>query len=73
VIAGHRHCNCIETLSDLSNLRSVTNGPESVGENIQGFLTSFNRFVDRKEGAEIAFNNGQINEKVKNLYSEDLY
>ena len=42
----------------------------------QGFLTSHNRFVDRKEGAEIAFKSGQITEGIAKhecLFSEDLY
>lgn len=43
---------------------------------IEGFLTSINRFVDRKEGAVIALENGQIsklNYSSKEMYSEDLY
>jgi len=39
----------------------------------QGFLTNTGRFVDRKEGMEIAFSAGQINERKNLLYSEDLY
>jgi len=46
-----------------------------VGENIQGFLTNTNRFVDREEGAKIALSCGQIKELKYGsiLYSEDLY
>lgn len=46
-----------------------------LGESVQGFLTNLNRFVDRKEGAKIALNNGQIDKLSygKQLYSEDLY
>ena len=38
-----------------------------------GFLTSDDKFVDRKEAGKIAFESGQI--KVPNdcLFSEDLY
>jgi hypothetical protein len=49
-----------------------------VGEEIQGFITSKNKFVDRKEGLEIAKTAGQINENelgnsLIGLFSEDLY
>ncbi len=40
---------------------------------IQGFLTSKNRFVERKEAGEIAFKAGQISEPTDFLFSEDLY
>lgn len=40
---------------------------------IQGFLTSKGRFVDRKEAAKIAFSAGQISDQKEELYSEDLY
>lgn len=40
---------------------------------IQGFLTTQNRFVDRKEAAEIAYSSGQIASPKAELYSEDLY
>jgi hypothetical protein len=43
------------------------------GEEIQGFLTNKNRFVDREEGAKIAFTAKQVNEPLKQLFSEDLY
>jgi hypothetical protein len=51
-----------------------------VGVHIQGFLTSENRFVDRKEAYTIAFNADQIigpnrgdPENSIGLTSEDLY
>ena len=40
--------------------RTVENGEDSVGKYTQGFLTNKNRFVDRKEGAEIALKQNQI-------------
>ncbi len=40
---------------------------------IQGFLTSKNRFVERKEAGEIAYKAGQISEPNDYLFSEDLY
>lgn len=73
VILGHRHGQCIYTLLALKGLRTVTNAPDGVGNHIQGFLTSKNRFVDRKEAAQIAFDMGQTKDHKKLLFSEDLY
>ena len=70
VVTGHRHGQCMWTMSSLTGLRSVE---EEVGEYIQGFLTNKNRFVDREEGAIIAFDAKQITEEKKTLFSEDLY
>lgn len=70
VVCGWRHPNCLAQIVALTGLRSVTS---EIGEYVQGFLTSKNRFVDRKEAAEIAFKEKQINNPVKELYSEDLY
>ena len=69
VISGHRHHNCFNTMSILSN---------SIQTHIkykkrQGFLTNLNRFVDRFEGAKIAFNAGQTKTLLYKLYSENLY
>jgi len=48
-----------------------------VGNELQGFLTSKNRFVDRLEAAKIASDLGQLigegQTSVSRLYSEDLY
>lgn len=77
VVTGLRHCNCIDTVKTLSDLRTVKLAPDGVGEHIQGFLTSDNRFVDRKRGAEIAWRMKQIKDEGRanpnKLYSEDLY
>lgn len=70
VVTGHRHGQCMWTMSSLTGLRSVTT---EVGEYVQGFLTSRNRFVDREEGAILAFDAGQIPEEKETLFSEDLY
>lgn len=40
---------------------------------VQGFITSKNRFVDRAEAAALAYSAGQIPEPKQELYSEDLY
>ena len=76
VVCGHRHHNCIDIVKTIGGLRSVVNGPDSVGEMIEGFLTSDNRFVDRMESMEIAQSQNQVkqlhNPKI-GLFSEDLY
>ena len=73
VVTGHRHGQCIWTIGCLTGLRAVTFAEDGIGENEQGFLTSKNRFVNRKEGGEIAFAAKQTNELKTTLYSEDLY
>jgi hypothetical protein len=78
VVCGHRHSNCIDIMKSLGQLRTVQFAPDGVGESIQGFMTSYNRFVDREEGMEIAKTTGQVDEtKISNskteLFSEDIY
>ena len=78
VVLGHRHHNCIDTVKNLSGLRTVKLSPDGVGDTIQGFLTNKNNFVDRKEAMEIALSANQVEEeKLYNqkigLFSEDLW
>ena len=75
VICGRRHHDCINTVYILTRLRSVTVAEDATGESTQGFLTNTNRFVDRREGMDIAIACGQVDEAKagKELYSEDLY
>lgn len=72
VFCGHRHVHCMYSMISVTGLKSV---PNESGEHIQGFLTSLNRFVDRKEARLIAIKAGQVDNEDKgvNLYSEDLY
>jgi len=71
VICGHRHCNCIQ-------VRMLANIPRAAKE-VQGFVTSKNRFVDRKLATKIAYRAQQIDVPVNDggeateLFSEDLY
>ena len=68
VITGRRHSDCYNTLIclDYDMIKNY--------EDIQGFLTSNNRFVDRKEAYRIALESGQIEEREHELLiSEDLY
>lgn len=72
VISGFRHHNCYAVLHSLNLSCTVWDN-----EN-QGFLTSFNRFVDRYEAWNIAKEAKQIKKNSKKftegkLFSEDLY
>lgn len=40
---------------------------------VQGFITTHNRFINRAEAAKIAFSTGQIASPKDELESEDLY
>ena len=66
VVCGYRHSSCLTIKSQISKLW-VVHRP------VQGFLTSENRFVDRKEASQIAYKAGQIDKFKDTLYSEDLY
>lgn len=71
VFCGHRHPHCLHQMVAMTGKRQC-----EVGEEVQGFLTNKNRFVDRVEGAEIALNSKQItklNYNKNKLFSEDLY
>lgn len=72
VFCGHRHPHCMYTMIAITGKRSVES---EIGKYEQGFLTSKNRFVDRKEAALIAINAKQIKYKLTGdrLFSENLY
>lgn len=78
VVCGRRHCNCFLTLDlifpDMKKDELAAHRTE------QGFLTTGNRFVDRKEAFKIAATQGQLlmpelydPKEEKILVSEDLY
>ena len=73
VICGRRHHNCISIFAKMVGFPYNENGLKLMNTEIQGFLTNTDRFVDRKEAAQIALDSGQIKEEVKKLFSEDLY
>lgn len=66
VLSGRRHSDIIRTAKFVFDIKTKA-------ENVQGFLTSYNRFVDRWVGAEIAVRAKQVEEGTNALYSEDLY
>jgi len=71
VFCGHRHPHCMYSMLSVTGLKSNY----LAGESIQGFLTNKNRFVDRKEGLQIATIADQIihSDIITQLHSEDLY
>jgi hypothetical protein len=86
VVTGRRHHNCYATLAaiakaaaleDVVTIKSLIN---KINRDQQGFLTSEDRYVSRKEGFKIALANNQIyhnlydtNNEDQILVSEDLY
>lgn len=78
IICAYRHGDCYRILRNLDNSILEENEP---GRDKQGFLTSYNRFVDRKEAWKIAKENNQIvfgleaseNGDDSILISENLY
>ena len=70
VVAGRRHHNVYLTVADIKDVPYKDYG---YSENIQGFLTSDDRFVNRKEAGQIAFDAGQTAKLTECLFSEDLY
>jgi len=67
VLCGYRHDSCLVAMQELYDYNI------KVYPVRQGFLTSHNRFVDRKEAATIAYNAQQITEQATILCSEMLY
>ena len=66
VVCGRRHHNALMTLLEFAK--------EPKGEKVkQGFLTNQDRFVTRKEAAQLAYKCGQISKEQKTLFSEDLW
>lgn len=86
VFCGFRHGNCFSPAIVLGvfrkRLRTLWRHPayprnwHKSRKEAQGFLTSYNRFVDRHEAWKIAEREGQITNKPTHkgiLFSEDLY
>jgi len=73
VLCGRAHCNIIAQMFTTMKLRTASLGEHSTGDFEQGFLTNDNFFVGRREAAEIAYRAGQINEKLNELCSENVW
>ena len=83
VICGRRHHNCYQIIKDFGStvndyFKSLNMTDEDYKKH-QGFITSLDRYVTRKEGWVIAKNNNQIQfglesgEEDSFLISEHLY
>lgn len=74
VVGGRRHHNCFMTSFILNGEETVQNKVRDEEWKVkQGFITSDDRFVERKEAGQIAFDAGQIKKLTECLFSEDLY
>lgn len=88
VICGRRHHNCYQTIKDLTNQtpnerigKLISSLSEEECRKHQGFITSLDRYVDRREAWKIAKENNQIlhglvvsdNGEDSILISENLY
>ena len=69
VISGWRHGQILTTM----NACGITSS--TARKSIQGFITTKNRFLDRKEARDFVLSTGQLEstEWEDELYSEDLY
>lgn len=69
VLCGHRHHNIIGQCVSL-----LDKAQYELGEYVQGFITSKNRFLDRKEAAKLWIELGNtLQYSTEELFSEDLY
>lgn len=78
VICGRRHHNCIDLFAMMVGFPYSEKSLALHKTEIQGFMTSTDRFVDRKEALIIANKSKQIIHNVQldntvGLTSEDLY
>jgi hypothetical protein len=74
IVRGHRHCDALQTVGRILRYKDVR-----VAQDAHGFLTSYGRFVGRREGAELQIAAGIPSADAETpylhgeLYSEDLY
>ncbi len=80
VVYGRRHFNCSDTFDRIVGTPYNDAARQLLATEKRGFITSENRFVDRKEAYKIAFEADQIwgpnkgiPENEIGLTSEDLY
>lgn len=80
ITCGRRHHNCINTFAQIVGFPYTIEAQRIHNTEEQGFLTTKNRWVDRKEAYRIAYiadqihgpNKGQKENEI-GLTSEDLY
>lgn len=70
---GKRHGHCFKTIKQAYGVPA--HKVEGDGKTVEGFITMSDRFVDRKEAAELVKATGQCVpvHDPNQLYSEDLY
>lgn len=78
VIRWTRHFDIAAVMLATTGLRSVESWPNSVWEYVQWFMTSKNRFLDRKEALILALEAKQVSDISELLWgwelsSEDLW
>lgn len=77
IVIGHRHGDCFRTAEGIPRYKGQVH---DIHDKDQGFVTSLNRYVDRKEGLKLQLAAGIESAAKKHgddyrgqLYSEDLY
>lgn len=79
IVSGRRHHNCFSSVQSIGKALGydktliVKKGIALEEKEKQGFITNKDRFVDRIEAAQIAYEAKQIDKPLKKLFSEDLY
>ena len=81
IIRGHRHHDCFRTMKGIPRYAEILRTPHLDRDENQGFVTSRNRYVTRREGYHLQIAAGIESAakahgddyRGKELYSEDLY
>ena len=84
VVTGRRHHNCYATLAAIGKVlqleKRALRSFERIDRDSQGFITNYDRYVDRKEGWRIAIAANQVvhgaglsSDENPILISENLY
>lgn len=73
VVSGRRHHNCFCTIMAITGNERTIKLLIDDAKIEQGFLTSKDRFINRKEAGLLAYSQGQIKKQTDCLFSEDLY
>lgn len=71
VICGYRHCDCLNIIQLMYDRPTFI----KLGH-VQGFLTTYKRFVDRVEAKQIATQANQLLDRASfydELFSEDVW
>lgn len=68
VVCGRRHHNCYTTLARLLGDRYDIKLTHN-----QGFVTNRDRYLERKDAAQVAYKCGQIKTEQKTIFSEDVW